>query len=69
MKFDLIKWDNILQGIRNIINNGYNQRVPEDTSNNYTRSIMKDNKLICLLEGWYISVLAYHIRNMDDMYE
>jgi hypothetical protein len=69
VKFDLIKRDNILQGLRNIIDNGYDQRFPEDSSNNYTRSIMKDNKLTCLLEGWYISVPAHHIRNMDDTYE
>ena len=29
VEFDLIKRDNILQGIRNIIDNGYDQRVPE----------------------------------------
>ena len=68
VEFDLIKRDNILQGLRYVIDNGYDQRVPED-SNNYTRSIMKDNKLTCLLEGWYISVPAHHIRDMDDTYE
>ena len=68
VEFDLIRRDNILQGLRNIIDNGYDQRFPEG-NNSYIRSIMKDNKLICLLEGWYISVPAHHITNTDDTNE
>jgi len=52
-----------------IIDNGYDQRVSEGTSNSYIRLIMKDNKLTCLLEGWYISVPAHHITNIDDTNE
>jgi hypothetical protein len=69
VEFDLIKRDNILQGLRNIIDNGYDQRAPEGSNTSYTRSIMKDNKLSCLLEGWYISVPAHHIINMNDTNE
>jgi hypothetical protein len=30
---------------------------------------MKDNKLTCLLERWYISVPAHYITNVDDANE
>lgn len=68
VEFDLIKRDNILQGLRNVIDNGYDQRIPEG-NNSCIRSIMKDNKLTCLLEGWYISVPNHHITNTDDANE
>ena len=37
VEFDLIRRDNILQGLRNIIDNGYDQRFPEG-NNSYIRS-------------------------------
>ncbi|EXX57446.1 hypothetical protein RirG_207140 [Rhizophagus irregularis DAOM 197198w] len=65
VEFDLIKRDNILQGLRYVIDNGYNARIPEG-GGNCIRSILKDEQLICLLEGWYISVPAHHITRLEE---
>jgi hypothetical protein len=54
-----------LQGLRYVIDNGYDSRVPEGGSN-CIRSILKDDQLICLLEGWYISVPAHHIARLEE---
>ena len=53
VELDLIKRDNKLQAIRYILDNGYDPRVFQDISNPL-KSIIKDNKLKHLLEGWYI---------------
>lgn len=60
VELDLIKRDNVLQGLRYVIDNGYDSRVPEG-SGNRIRSILKDNQLTCLLKGWYISIPAHHL--------
>lgn len=65
VEFDLIKRDNILQALRYVIDNGYDARIPEGSSN-CIRSILKDEQLICLLEGWYISVPAHHITRLEE---
>ncbi|PKB94651.1 hypothetical protein RhiirA5_438319 [Rhizophagus irregularis] len=65
VEFDLIKRDNILQGLRYVIDNGYDARIPEG-GGNCIRSILKDEQLICLLEGWYISVPAHHITRLEE---
>jgi hypothetical protein len=65
VEFDLIKRDNILQGLRYVIDNGYDSRVPE-SGGNCIRSILKDERLICLLEGWYISIPAHHIIGSEE---
>ncbi|CAB5206941.1 unnamed protein product [Rhizophagus irregularis] len=57
--------DNILQGLRYVIDNGYDARIPEG-GGNCIRSILKDEQLICLLEGWYISVPAHHITRLEE---
>jgi len=53
VELDLIERDNKLQVIQYILDNGYDPRVFQDISNPL-KSIIKDNKLKHLLEGWYI---------------
>ena len=65
VEFDLVKRDNTLQGLRYIIDNGYDTRFP-DGSGNCIRSIMKDNHLMCLLEGWYISTPIHHKTSLEE---
>ncbi|GBC04304.1 hypothetical protein RclHR1_05600004 [Rhizophagus clarus] len=65
VEFDLIKRDNILQGLRYVIDNGYDARFPEGTSN-CIKSILKDEQLICLLKGWYISAPSHHITSLKE---
>lgn len=65
VEFDLIKRDNILQGLRYIIDGGYDYRIPEGGSK-YIKSIINDNQLTCLLEGWYISIPTHHKMNLED---
>ncbi|GES95457.1 hypothetical protein GLOIN_2v1483751 [Rhizophagus clarus] len=65
VEFDLIKRDNILQGLRYVIDNGYDARFPEGTSN-CIKSILKDEQLICLLKGWYISAPSHHIISLKE---
>ena len=48
-----------------MIDDGYDFRVPEG-GNNCIRSILKDDQLICLLEGWYISIPAHHIARLEE---
>ena len=49
-----------------MIDNGYDSRVPEGGSN-CIRSILKDEQLICLLEGWYIvSIPAHYIARLEE---
>src|SRR2546430_846050 len=55
VEMDLMKRDNTLQALRYILDNGYDPRVSQDISN-CIRSIINDNQLKCLLEGWYISI-------------
>jgi len=55
VELDLIERDNKLQVIRYILDNSYDPRVFQDISNPL-KSIIKDNKLKHLLEGWYISI-------------
>ena len=55
VEIDLMKRDNTLQALRYILDNGYDPRVSQDISN-CIRSIINDNQLKCLLEGWYISI-------------
>jgi hypothetical protein len=55
VELDLMKRDNTLQALRYILDNGYDPRIPQGT-NNCVRSIIKDNQLKCILEGWYISI-------------
>ena len=66
VEFDLIKRDNVLQGLRYVIDNGYDSRIPEG-SDNCIRSILKDNQLTCLLKGWYISIPAHHLEVNDEI--
>ncbi|PKK64614.1 hypothetical protein RhiirC2_97102 [Rhizophagus irregularis] len=65
VEFNLIKRDNILQGLRYVTDNDYDARIPEG-GGNCIRSILKDEQLICLLEGWYISVPAHHITRLEE---
>ena len=65
VEFDLVKRDNTLQGLHYIIDNGYDTRFP-DGSGNCIRSIMKDNHLMCLLEGWYISTTVHHKTSLEE---
>ena len=65
IEFDLIKQDNILQELHYVIDNSYDTRVPKG-NNNCIRSILKDEQLICLLKGWYISVSAHHITSLKE---
>jgi hypothetical protein len=65
VEFDLIKRDNVLQGLRYVIDNGYDVRVPEGGGNRI-RFILKDEQLICLLKGWYISAPAHHITSLKE---
>ena len=58
-----------MQRLHNIIDNDYDQWASENSNNSNTRLIMKDNKLTCLLEGWYISISAHHITDVDDINE
>jgi hypothetical protein len=70
VELDLIKRDNTLQGLRYIIDNGYDFRIPND-NNGCIRSILKDNQLACLLEGWYISTPVHYkisLEEYDDFY-
>jgi len=55
VKLDLMKRDNTLQALRYILDNGHDPRISQDTVN-CVRSIIKDNQLKCILEGWYISI-------------
>ena len=55
VEMDLMKRDNTLQALRYILDNGYDPRVSQGISN-CVRSIINDNRLKCLLEGWYISI-------------
>ena len=65
VEFDLIKRDNVLQGLRYVIDNGYDSRIPED-GDNCIRSILKDNHLTCLLKGWYISIPFHYITSLEE---
>ncbi len=65
VKFDLVKCDNTLQGLHYIIDNDYDTRFPDD-SDNYIRSIIKNNHLMCLLEGWYISTLVHYKTSLEE---
>ncbi|CAB5361787.1 unnamed protein product [Rhizophagus irregularis] len=55
----------MMHGLRYVIDNGYDARIPEG-GGNCIRSILKDEQLICLLEGWYISVPAHHITRLEE---
>jgi hypothetical protein len=71
VELDLMKRDNTLQALRYILDNGYDPRIPQDTTSNCVRSIIKDNQLKCLLEGWYISIHKTDLteEQMDDKQE
>ncbi|GES92542.1 hypothetical protein GLOIN_2v1483751 [Rhizophagus clarus] len=61
----LIKQDNILQGLRYVIDNGYDARFSEGISN-CIKSILKNEQLICLSKGWYISAPSHHITSLKE---
>jgi hypothetical protein len=65
VEMDLIKRDNTLQALRYILDNGYDSRVPQGAGN-CVKSITKDVRLRCLLEGWYISTLVRHKTDLTE---
>ena len=67
VELDLIKRDNTLQALRYILDNGYDPRISHcQTSNNCVKSIMKDEQLRSLLEGWYISPFQHKVEKSVD---